>query len=115
MKPAPKLHPIDLLQGMSTGVPLNTAPKMVKLGHHLICHDGVVDVRLAENSQALTIDLQSPEQVIELRDGLKRLLNTWDLGAPRWMWQLEALLDPVSRELYIRHQVRQQAIQQPKE
>ncbi len=98
MKSAPNLHPTFLLIGMST-VPIPTPPIAAKLDFCLVGEG--YEFHLGNDGAALQIQLKDAAAINELRAALNRLLNVGDLSQPRWLWQLDALLDPTARQLYL--------------
>lgn len=97
MNPAPQLHPAHLLKNVTDTI-TPTPDVRATLAHHLICDGATVEIFLSKEG-ALQLQFTSPAAVNELRDALKRVLNVWDIGAPRWIWQLDAMLDPTAREI----------------
>lgn len=98
MKPAPQLHPVDLLMGM-TRTHQPTTDKLVKLEVQMHAKDDAVVMQLATGDEGLQLHLKSPQAIEDMREGLRKMLNVWDINAPMWLWQLDAFLDPVAREL----------------
>jgi hypothetical protein len=72
---------------------------MVKLEVQLLAKNDSVVMQLATGDEGLQLHLMSPQAIEDMRQGLRKMLNVWDIGAPRWLWQLDALLDPVARKL----------------
>lgn len=98
MKSAPNLHPQFLLIGMSS-TPIPTKAIPAKLDFCLVGEG--YEFYLGNDGAALQIQLSDFAAVQELRLALNRLLNVGDLSQPRWLWQLDALLDPTARQLYL--------------
>jgi hypothetical protein len=70
----------------------------VALDKQLLIDDGKGEFLLAKEG-ALHISLNDAATVAEMREGLRKMLNVWDINAPRWLWQLDSFLDPISRDL----------------
>ena len=96
MKMAPFLHPRDLLSKVSR-ILLPTKDVPAKLKAHLVSEDGAVEILLAVDGSCQI--QMNPAATKEMRLAMNRLLNTWDHESPRWFWQLDALLDPVARDI----------------
>jgi len=97
MKPQPQLHPRDLLSGMRDEL-ITTPALTVKLKHHLLSDNGEVEMLLAQDG-SFQLQCKSSEATMQLCHALHRLLNVWDIEAPRWVWQMNAMLDPVLRQI----------------
>ena len=95
MKTVPFLHPRDLLAKVSK-ILLPTKEVPAKLKAHLVSEDGAVEILLAVDGSCQI--QMSPAAADQMRLAMSRLLNVWD-GAPRWCWQLDALLDPIARDI----------------
>jgi|GEM_PF-6568870 len=98
MKQQPALHPVDLLKEM-TSIRVETPTVSLKASAHLVVEDYTVEMTLADNDKGFQLQLLSKERVQEFSTALKRLLNVWDITAPRWLWQMDAILDEASRNI----------------
>lgn len=98
MKSSPNLHPVNLLKGMSKSA-IPTPAVAAKLDFCLVGEG--YEFHLGNDGAALQIQLKDAAAIAELRAALNRLLNVGDLSQPRWLWQLDALLDPTARQLYL--------------
>lgn len=97
MKQQPQLHPRDLLAGMRNQL-ITTPAVIVKLQHHMLSDNGEVEMLLGQDG-SFQLQCKTSEASMQLCQALHRLLNVWDINAPRWIWQMDAMLDPVLRQI----------------